>query len=464
MDSDSRFTDGRVPDSGIRSLFTDEHRWERWLEVEAALAIAEAENGIIPKESAEVIASYATLKRLDVNSIKEGRRKNSHKLMSLITELSRVVGEPHSGWVHWGATSENIHKTGDMLVLREVHYVFLDLLGKTFLALGNLALQGQDMVCAGRTHGQHAVPITFGFRVASWIDEFSRHVERLHEVEPRVFTAMMGGAVGNYASFGEKGPIIQAKVAKLLNLEPMLVPSRATSDAQAEYVCILGLLAGTTERIAKEIYLLMEPELDEVCEPIPQETISSSTMPHKRNPQLADDCIALSAEIRSIVPLAFEGMLHDHEVNGANTTMTDDAMKRACILTGDLLTRLNVILSGLQLNEEKMKANLAITGGLISSEAVMLALGEVIGRQHAHEVISEIAYTASHGKKTFTDLLLADSRVTNHLTRETIERLLDPTTHLGLSAKISREAAHRAHALTRKLQKQKRHRFSISSK
>jgi 3-carboxy-cis,cis-muconate cycloisomerase len=455
MNSAARFTDGRVPDSTVRLFFTDDHRWQRWLDVEAALAVAEAECGIIPHAAAKAIVAAADIKQLDIERIHAGRRKTSHKLMPLITELSDAVGEPHNGWIHWGATSENIHKTGDLLVLRDVHHIFLALLGKTFTALESLASEGKAMICAGRTHGQHAVPITFGFKVAGWIDELSRHVERFKEVEPRVFTVMMGGAVGNYASLREKGPAVQDKMGKILQLQPMPVPSRAMSDAQAEYICILGLLAGTMNKIAREVALLMETEFGEVCEPIPEGTISSSTMPHKRNPQLADDCMAFATEIRSLVPLALEGMLHEHEVNGANTTMTDDAIERACILTGDLLTRINVILEGLTLNEERMRANLDLTGGLIMSEAIMLKLGESIGRQKAHEIVYEAAQTAATSDKTFKELLCADPRVTDHMDEKTLSALLNPRKHIGLSIQLAKESAERAHKLAARLNKTK---------
>lgn len=451
MDNDEWFTSGRVPDPRIRFLFTDEHRWQRWLDVEAALAAAEADEDIIPMEAADAIKEWADIKKLDIHRIRENRRKNSHKLMSLVTELSDTVGEPYGGWVHWGATAENIHRTGDLLVLHEAHQIILGLLGKLFLAMEQLAEQGQDMVCAGRTHGQHAVPITFGFKVASWIDEYSRHVDRLQEIEPRIFTAMMGGAVGNFASLGEKGPKVQARMAQLLHLHPMAVPSRAMSDAQAEYACLMGLLAGTNGKIAKEISLLMQTELAEVYEPIPTGTISSSTMPHKRNPQLADDCIAFSAEIRAHVPLALEGMLHDYEVNGAHTTMTDEALKRSCILMGDTLTRLVTILSGLELNEKRMLHNLDITGGLLSSESIMLALGKKIGRQRAHEVVYEDAQKAAMSDQSFRDILMKDSRVTEYLDEDTLIRLLDPATKIGLSSKIARDAAGRAHKYAKRL-------------
>jgi adenylosuccinate lyase len=266
------------------------------------------------------------------------------------------------------------------LVLRDVHAVVLRLLGDLLAAMSSLAERGAEMVEPGRTHGQQAVPITFGLKVAAWIDEIARHVERLREAEKRVFTAMLGGAVGSFASLGTAGPAVQAGVARRLGLQPMRVPSRAVSDSLAEYVCILALLAGSGGKIAGEIYALMKTEVGEVREPAPAGTIGSSTMPHKRNPQLADDCVTISAQIRSSVPLALEGMLHDHEVDGAHTAMTDDAVQRVCILTGDLLTRLVRVLSGLELDEARMRANLELTDGLISSERVMLALGATIGR------------------------------------------------------------------------------------
>jgi len=430
----------------------DEHRWQRWLDVEAALALAEAEVGIVPREAAEQIVAHAQLDQMDANRIREGIVATSHPLMALISELSNAVGEPSGGWVHWGATTQNITQTGDALLLKEVHQVFLGQIGEALSAMAALALEGKDMVCAGRTHGQQAVPITFGFKVASWIDEFSRHVERLRQVEPRVFTVMIGGAVGNYASLGTKGPEVEAIMAERLGLRPMAVPSRAMSDFLAEYVCILGMIAGTTSRIAREVYLLMQAEFDEVSEPIPAGVTGSSTMPQKRNPQLADDCIALSAQIRSLVPMALEGMLHDHEVSGADSSITDSAIIRSCMLTGDMLTRLMVILSGLKLHPDRMRANLDITGGLIMSEAIMLSLGESIGRQHAHEVVFDaVQATAQDDALSFRQALYADPAVTDHLDMAQLDELLDPESYVGLSAQLSAEAADRAHSIAAQL-------------
>jgi adenylosuccinate lyase len=352
--------------------------------------------------------------------------------------------------VHWGATTQNITQTGDVLVLREAHRVLLRLLARVLAAAGELAGRSADMVAAGRTHGQQAVPITFGFKAAAWIDELARHAQRLRGGKDRVFLAMMGGAVGNFASLGPIGPAVQADLAARLDLRPMAVPSRASGDGFAEYVCLLGLLAGTGGRIAGEVYELMKTELGEAAEPAPAGTIGSSTMPHKRNPQLSDDCITIGAQIRAVVPLALEGMLQDHEVSGAYTAMLDDAVERACVLSGDLLVRLQMILAGLELDEGRMRANLDLTGGLISSEAVMLALGRSVGRQAAHEIVYQAARAAGPGL-SFAQALQRDPRVAEHLSAAELKTLLDPATHTGLSADLARAAADRAAALAAEL-------------
>ena len=448
--TDVRFTDGRVPDPGVRQLFTLEHRWQRWLDVEAALAAAEADVGLVPAAAATAIGAAAQVGTLDLDRVRSGIAATSHPLMALITELSDAVGEPHGGWVHWGATTQNITQTGDVLVLREAHRRFQRLLGEILAAAGTLAERTADVLAAGRTHGQHAAPITFGFKVAGWIDQLARHVQRLDEVAPRVFTAMLGGAVGTFASLGPVGTAIQAGVADRLGLLPMAVPSRSINDAAAEYVCLLALLAGTGGKIAGEVYSLMSTEVGEAEEPAPDGTVGSSTMPHKRNPQLADDCVTISARIRALAPLALEGMLHDHEVDGGHSAMVDEALEHACILTGDLLTRLRTILGGLRLHEDRMGSNLRLTGGLISSEAVMLALGEAVGRQTAHQIVYELAMSAGQDVP-FGEALAADPRVTSHLSADRIATLLDPRNHVGCSADLARTAARRAHVLAGRL-------------
>jgi adenylosuccinate lyase len=445
-----RFTASRVPDAGIHELFTTPARWQAWLTVESALASSQAELGLVPDEAAEAITSACRIELLDLERIREGIRRTSHPFMPLVVELSRAVGEPHGGWVHWGATTQNITQTGDVLIVRQAHRVILALLGRIMTALAGLADEGAEMVMAGRTHGQHAVPITFGFKVAGWIDEIGRHTTRLRELEPRLFVALVGGAAGTFDSLGERGPEVQGGVAKRLGLAAMPVPSRSAVDQFAELVCVLGLLGATCGKIAREVYTLMKTEYGEVEEPVPAGTVGSSTMPQKRNPQLCQDILGIAAELRALVPLALETVQSEHEADHT-PTVAFDALARASTLTGDALERIHLIVSGLRLHPERMRSNLDLSGGMISAEAVMLELGKTLGRQHAHDVVFEAAQTAASQSRPFSDLLAADPRVTRHLSQSAIEALLDPVVHTGLSATIARAQADVARRLASEL-------------
>ncbi len=444
--SDERSTASRIADPGLRALYRIENRWQAWLDVEAALARAQAELGIIPAEAAEAIARAARFDRMDRARIDEGFARTAHTIVPLVWELSRLVGDPHGGWVHWGATTQNITQTGDLLVLRQAHAIFRRQIGEALGAMADLAERSADMPVAARTHGQHAVPATFGFKIAVWIDEMLRHVERFEQAAPRIFMAMLGGAAGTFASLGEHGPAVQAGIAKHLGMTQMRVPSRAIGDHLAENICLLGMLAATCGKIGREIYTLMKTEFGEVEEPVPAGTVGSSTMPQKRNPKLCQDIIAAAAEIRSVVPLALESMYTEHEADRTTTLMMDSAEARACIATGDMLARLTEVVRGLTLNPERMRANLDLGGGLIVAEAVMLELGKTLGRQHAHDVVYDAAQAAFVENRPFSGLLAADERVTRHLDRKAIDALLDPTTYTGLCAEMARDAAGRARA------------------
>jgi 3-carboxy-cis,cis-muconate cycloisomerase len=449
--SDELPTAARVSDPGIRALYRLENRWQAWLDVEAALAKAQAELGIIPNEAAEAIANAAHYELLDRARLDEGFARTGHTIVPLVWELSRVTGEQHGGWVHWGATTQNITQTGDLLVLRQAHGIFLKLIADALDAAASLAERGAEMPMAGRTHGQHAVPATFGYKVAVWVDELIRHTERLRQAAPRIFVAMLGGGAGTYASLGEMGPKVQAGIGRQLGFGSMTVPSRVILDHLAENICLLGMLAASCGRIGREIYTLMKTEFGEVEEPVPPGTVGSSTMPQKRNPKLCQDIIAAAAEIRSIVPLALEAMQTEHEADRTTSLMMDSAESRACIATGDMLSRLVEIFRGLKLDPARMRANLDLGGGLIMAEAVMLDLGAAIGRQHAHDVVYDAAMEAAVEAKSFGDLLAADSRVTAHLDKAAITKLLDPTAYTGLCAEMARDAATRARATAKEL-------------
>lgn len=297
---------------------------------------------------------------------------------------------------------------------------------------------------AGRTHGQHALPITFGFNVATWLDQLIRHAERLRRVECALFVAMTGGAVGTFASLGELGPAVQAGVAAELGLRPMAVPGRNIADQFADYVCTLGLLSATCGAVARSVHTMMQTEFGEVCEPVPVGTVGSSTMPHKVNPQLSDRVLVLAARVRALVPAALEAMNSDHEADSAHSELIDGAVRDAAVLTGDVLAYLEVILAGLTFDEDRLRVNLDLSDGMVGSEAVMLALGAEIGRQQAHEVVTRAARAAAHGGAGFAELLAADPQVRAHVSPERILELLDPARQVGLSATIARETAKRA--------------------
>ena len=446
--SDELPTGARVSDPGIRALYRLENRWQAWLDVEAALARAQEELGIIPEGAATAIGHAAHLELLDRAHIDEGFARTGHTIVPLVWELSRVTGEPYGGWVHWGATTQNITQTGDLLVLRQAHGIFLRLIGEALSALADLAERGAEMPIAGRTHGQHALPATFGYKPAVWIDEMIRHVERFRQAAPRIFVAMLGGGAGTFASLGAQGPAVQAALAKHLGMQPMRVPSRTLGDHLAENICLMGLVAATSAKIAREIYTLMKTEFSEVEEPVPPGTVGSSTMPQKRNPKLCQDIIAAAAEIRACVPLGFEAMQGEHEADRTTSLVMEAAEARAAIALGDALARLVEVLQGLRLDPARMRRNLDLGGGLIMAEAVMLNLGAKIGRQHAHDVVYDAAQAAFVEGRAFAELLAADPRVTAHLDRDAIAGLLDPTAYTGLCAEMARDAAARARAVT----------------
>jgi 3-carboxy-cis,cis-muconate cycloisomerase len=433
----------RIPNLGIRALFARDARWQSWLDVEAALAQAEADLGMIPREAADEIARKARLELLDVPRIEEGLRVTEHQLVPLIWELDRVCDGDAGGYVHWGATTQNITQTGEILQLRRVHAIYLEQLGAILESLAGLAERTADDLLPARTHGQHAVPATFGFKVAVWIDELARHIERLRELEPRLFVAMLGGAAGTFASFGEQGQALQARLAERLDLRPMPVPARTTGDHQTEYVLALAMLAATCSKVAREVYTLMKQEFGEVEEPVAPGNVGSSTMPQKRNPKLSQDIVAAAAQVRAMAPLALEAMQTEHEADRTTSVMMRRAVEDACVLTGDILARMRTLFEGIQVFPERMRRNLDLSGGLIMSEAIMLELGRQIGRQRAHDAVYDAAQAAATTGRPFADLLAEDETIRSRLSPEQIAALLDPARHAGLCADVARQQAAR---------------------
>ena len=437
-------TSYRVGDPGIRALFSEEARLQSWLDVEVALAQAQAELGVIPQHAAEEITRRARIENLDMDNIRQGLARTGHPLVPLVWELDRICEGDAGGYIHWGATTQNITQTGKLLNVRRAHAIFLRQLGTILQELAGLADNTRDMSLPGRTGGQHAVPITFGYKVAVWIDELCRHVERLRGCEDRVFVAMLGGSAGTLASLGEVGLDVQEKMAEKLGMDPMGLPSRTISDHMAEYVSVLSMLAATCGKIGREISTLMKQEFGEVEEPVPEGIVGSSTMPQKRNPNLTAEIVAGASQVRALVPLALEAMQSEHEADRIAGILMDRALEEACFLTGDILQRLISMFAGLRVFPERMRRNLDLTGGLIMSEAIMLELGKQVGRQHAHDVVYEAAQASFLHGRPFNETLAQAQEVSSRLTTEQIQTLLDPTRYTGMSSQFAEHGAKKA--------------------
>ena len=430
--------------SPVAELFTEAATFQSYLEVESALARAQAVLGVIPQWAADTIATKARLELMDLKRVYEGLEKTGHPLVPLVWELDRICGPEAGGYIHWGATTQNITQTGKLLQVRKCHQYYLDGIGLLLLTLAELAEKSKDYAMPGRTHGQHAVPATFGYKVAVWIDEIIRHVGRLKGCEERVFVSMLGGGAGTMASVGLEGLRTQDLIAENLGLSSMSMPSRTIGDHLTEYITILAMVAATASKMAREVYTLMKQEFGEVEEPVPVGAVGSSTMPQKRNPRLSQDVVAWAAEVRTFVPLALEAMQTEHEADKTTSMMINSAIDRVCELTGNIVQGLNEIFSDIRLFPERMRENLDLTGGLIMSERVMLALGSEMGRQRAHDAVYEAAQRSVNENRPFTETLSEEEEVASRLTNEEIRDLLDPEQYTGLCSYFAETFAEKA--------------------
>jgi len=444
-------TSYRVGDPGIRALFSEESRIQSWLDVEVALAQAQAELNVIPQYAADEITRKSKFENLNLDNIHEGLARTGHPLVPMVWELDRICDGDTGGYIHWGATTQNITQTGKLLMIKKAHSVFLGQIGELLELLADLAEETKDMALPGRTHGQHAVPATFGYKVSVWIDELCRHVDRLRGCEERVFVTMLGGGAGTLASLGEIGLDIQDRMAEKLGMASMSNPSRTMGDHMVEYVTLLGMLAATSSKIGREIYTLMKQEFGEVEEPVPEGTVGSSTMPQKRNPKLTQDIVAGAAQVRALVPLALEAMQTEHEADRTTSVMMDKALNESCVLTGDILQRLINVFAGIRVFPERMRQNLDLSGGLIMSEAIMLELGRQMGRQKAHDAVYEAAQASFLQGRPFSEMLAEEEEVSSRLTSEQITELLDPTKYTGVCSIFAERGAKQAREVAKTL-------------
>jgi len=419
-----------------RKIFSDETTIQKWLEVEAALARAEAKLGIIPKERGKEITRKSGVELIDMAEMKRQLFHTHHPIMPLIRCFQKVCEPPAGEYIHWGATTQDIMDTGAVLQLRDANAAIVRDLGETRRLLGDIAQRYKNTVEAGRTHGQHALPITFGYKVGVWVAEVKRHLKRIEEMSPRVFQGQFAGAVGTLASIGDPGFKLQELMFADLKLAVPEIAWHTARDTMAELVCVYAMIGSTLAKIANEIVGLQRTEVAEVEEPFHMGKVGSSTMPHKRNPMMCEGVIALSKLLQNQVAPALADMIAENERDQRGWMAEWAFLADTCCLLAGMLFWTNKVLAGLVVYPENMTRNLDALHGLLLSENVMLALGEKIGRQAAHEVVYELCMEAFEKRIPLKSLLMKDERVNQHLTEKQMDDLLDPAKYTGLAAQF----------------------------
>ncbi len=414
----------------MRDVFADFALVSRYVEVEVALARAQARCGVIPAEAAAEIARRCNAAALDFERLRTETDVVGYPILPLVHQLVQQCGEA-GRFVHWGATTQDIMDTAVVLQVREG----LRLVGEDIAALrgilGDLARKYRDTPMAGRSNLQQAVPITFGYKMATLLAAFARHKQRLNELRPRVLVGEFGGAAGTLSSLGGRGLATQAELMKELKLGVPAIAWHTVRDTIAEVGCFLGLVTGSCGKIALDVKLLMQTEVEEVYEPFHEGRGSSSTMPQKRNPISSVYITALTAVVRQQVAALLDAMVEDHERATGPWEIEWIVLPEIFCLTAGALAQTEFVLKGLQVDEKKMRANLDLTKGLIVSEAVMMGLGPYLGRQYAHDLVYDICRKVVATGRPLVELLAENAEIAKHLDRPALEKLCDPANYLG---------------------------------
>jgi len=424
---------GRYGTPEMKRIFDEENRIQKMLDVEAALAWAHAEVGNIPREDAERIMMMASLKNVKLERIKEIEREIKHDVMALVMALAEACGSS-GAYVHLGATSYDIVDTATALQLKEALDIIEGRLNDFERVLMEKALRYKGTIMIGRTHGQHAIPTTLGFKFAVWMREISRHIERLRQCRERVLVGKMSGAVGTQAGLGEKAMKIQELVMQRLGLKSADISTQIVQrDRHAELICLLALIAASLENFATEIRELQRPEIGELAEPFEAERqVGSSTMPHKRNPEICERICGLARVVRSLTIPALENVVTWHERDLTQSSAERFIIPEACILVDYMLTLMTNVVTNLYVNEERMRQNIELTQGRALSEAIMIALTRKgMNRQEAHELLRKLTIKSELEKRPFREILIEDKMVNARLSEREIDEALNPWNYLG---------------------------------
>lgn len=418
----------------MRKIFSAENLVQKWLDVEAALAVAEGRLGIIPEEAAKEIAKKATLENIDLISLGQEMKEISHPIVPLIRQLTKACENDLGEYVHWGATTQDIMDTANVLQIREAIAVYERDIKAIQKTLYDMVSNTKDVILAGRTHGQHGLPITFSYKASVWLAEVNRSADRLQELKKRIFIGQFSGAVGTLASIKEKGIELQRELMKELELDVPIVAWHASRDNFAEFASFMGILGSTLAKIANEVFHLQKTEFTELEEPFQKGKVGSSTMPHKRNPTRAQNIVTISRLLKQNIPLFLEAMVHQHERDMIAWQMEFELLPETCMLFGAILASSKELLAGLTINKDRMYQNVSeLTHGLIMSEAIMIKLGETIGRQHAHDLVYDACMDAYEQKKDIIDLLYQDKTIASAFEEEEFRNMFNVSQYVGYS-------------------------------
>jgi len=434
----------------MRRTFSEEAWFERMVEVEAALARTQGKLGTIPQDAALTIDGACKMLALDMEALKSATENVGYPILPLVRQIAAAAGEA-GGYVHWGATTQDIMDTALVLQLREGFDLLEADLKRLIKALIGHAREHRDTVMAGRTHLQHALPVTFGFKCANWLSPLVRCAERLEQARPRILQLQFTGAVGTLASLGQDGQATRDGLGQELGLDVPPIGWHTSRDGIAEAASNIGTLSGAVAKIATDVVLLMQTEVGEVFEPYAAGRGGSSTMPQKRNPMASEYVLASARNVQALVPVLLAAGAGDRERGTGPWHAEWTAVPQVFLLGAGALARTTDIVEGLEVSPERMAANLASTGGLIMAEPVMMALGHQLGRQTAHDVVEEACHAVAESGKSFAECLAADERISGNLDRDAIDALLNPASYTGLAGTFTDNIIAAAEATLKKV-------------
>jgi adenylosuccinate lyase len=425
----------------MKSVWESENKLQKMLDIESALAQAEAEMGIIPTEYAVEIKKKANTQIVTLERVNEIERATNHDIASIVKALAEQCEGDAGEYVHFGATSNDIVDSSNSLLFKESMEILREKMVRFTQLLLKLADENKENVCIGRTHGQHALPTTYGMKFALWADEMHRQIERLDSCQKRLCVGMMTGAVGTTAALGEEGLQIHEKVSEILGLEAVSISNQVVQrDNHAEFMMVMANLATTLDKIALEVRNLQRTEIMELGENFdPEKQVGSSTMPHKMNPITAERICGVSRVVRSYVVAAMENNPLWHERDLTNSSCERIIFPEACILTDYILNLSLKLMGNLVFYPENIENNLNLTNGLIMAERLMAELTRKgMGRQTAYGLVRECAIKANKEQKLLSEVILARSELDGYLTPADVEEIMDPHTYIG-SAVLSVE-------------------------